>query len=79
MPICSYLVTPTPGSMEQLSLKFHTIPECEVVPSTNKNLLLLLTETESDDHEKELQTTLKGIPEIECLALSFASNEELPK
>ena len=76
MPVCSYLVSPQPGSSTALQQRLEAIPTCTVYPAENHELMILLTDTTGPEAENELQEQLRQIPEIQCLALSFAHAEE---
>ena len=43
------------------------------MPAENRELLLLITETNDETEETKLQNSLKKINEIQCLALTFGS------
>ena len=71
MPVCSYLVHPSPGKQDILMKKFELMPECDAELSEKGELIILVTVSEDKESEKELQENLKEINEIDCLALSF--------
>jgi nitrate reductase NapAB chaperone NapD len=69
MPIKSYLVYPAQGKQAELEAHLRTLPECEVMPATNHELLVLITDTTSEAAEKALEAKLKEIDTLQCLAL----------
>jgi nitrate reductase NapAB chaperone NapD len=71
MPVCSYLVHPSPGKQGVVMKKFEGMPECEAELSEKGELIILVTVSEDKESEKQLQENLKEIKEIDCLALSF--------
>ncbi len=71
MAICSYIVYPQPGSRDALRSKLTGIAGCDVMPAENNDVMILVTDTNSDSHETAVQQALKQIPEIQCLALTF--------
>ena len=75
MIIKSYLVYPADGHLESLSNTLNGMPNCEVVPSTNENLLVLVTESEDETAEATLEAQLKKIPTIQSMALVSGHNE----
>lgn len=75
MIIKSYLVYPADGQLESLSKTLNGIPNCEVVPSTNENLLVLVTESEDETAESSLENKLKAIPAIQAMTLVSGHNE----
>ena len=75
MIIKSYLVYPAEGQLETLSKTLNGMPNCEVVPSTNENLLVLVTESEDEAAESTLESNLKAIPTIQAMTLVSGHNE----
>ena len=73
MPICSYIVYPVQGKYGVLKNTLASMPYCEVMPADNQNILILVTDTDSNEEEVKLQQNLKQISEIQCLALTFGS------
>ena len=69
MPIKSYLVHPMDGKKEQLIEILSQIPFCELNPSTNKDVIVLVTDTSSVDEEKKLAQKFEAILEIKNMAL----------
>lgn len=69
MPIKSYIAFPQKGEKNKLIQMLTDTAYCEVVPSTNKDVLVLVTDTENDQQEDELQKVLENIEEIEHLNL----------
>lgn len=69
MPIKSYLVHPMDGQKEQLIQKLEKIPFCELNPSTNEDIIVLVTDTSSIAEEKELEKKFEAISEIKNMAL----------
>ena len=45
MAVCSYLVFPAVGEREAVHAKLTEMPGCDVVPSTNRDVLMLITDT----------------------------------
>jgi len=69
MPIKSYLVYPTEGEKASLEAKLIKFKSCEVFPSKNKDLLVLVTDTESTFVEDELLEKIKNIPELKHFSM----------
>lgn len=74
MPIKSYLAHPVQNKMEDLLNKLSQIEACEVIPSKNQNLLIVVTETRDDEEEQHLQNMLEAIEEIKLLSLVSGFN-----
>lgn len=75
MIVKSYLVFPVEGQMVELISALEAMPECEVTKATNRNLVVLVTETDSEAAEKELEAALNEIPFLHALTLVSGHNE----
>ena len=71
MPICSYVVFPQPGRRDELAERLAALPDCDVEPAANRDLLLLVTDTEDLAEEHRLQARLSAIDAIQCMVLTF--------
>ncbi len=71
MPICSYLAVPSEGTTDRLEEQLKRIPGCQVARAQNRELLLLVTETESPEEDEALRFTLQGIDELQALIFTF--------
>lgn len=74
MPIKSYLAHPIENKMDDLQNILSQIEACEVIPSKNQNLLIVVTETRDEEEEQQLQNTLEAIEEIQLLSLVSGFN-----
>ena len=72
MPIKSYLIIPQVGNKKTLLSKLEAFQECEVEPSENRDLIILLTDTEDEARDKILFNQLLQIPEIKHINLVSA-------
>ncbi len=83
MPIKSYLVFPKKGEKDLLTQQLENLHGCEVTPSVNKEVLVLVTDTPNDYEEDSLLETLGSIKEIGHLSLvsgySDNAKQEPPK
>ena len=77
MPIKSYLVHPQEGKKIQLAQVLSEIEQCEVLPAENKDVLILVTETDSKQEEAVLKERLDNINDIKLMAL--VSGFDTPK
>lgn len=75
MPIKSYVAFPRKGEKNQLIQVLENTEHCEVVPSINKDVLVLVTDTQDDKQEEALQQVLDKIEEIEHLNLVSGFSE----
>ena len=75
MAVCSYLVFPAVGEREAVHAELSSMPGCDVVPSTNRDVLMLITDTPGRREDDQLRKTLELMPGIEALLFTFG---ELP-
>ena len=76
MPIRSYVIYPDPERFDALEAELGNHPACSVHPSDRRELMVLVTETETRAADKELYGWLNKHPAIQNLTLSFADVEE---
>lgn len=69
MPIKSYLVHAFEGKKDELVNELNRLPQCEVNPSTNEDVLVLVTDTPTVAAEKKLQQLFESISQIKNMAL----------
>ncbi|HSG47181.1 MAG TPA: hypothetical protein VLA43_05105 [Longimicrobiales bacterium] len=71
MPVCGYVVVAGPGEAETTASALSRIDGCEVVPSENRDILLLVTCTASDLDDRDLRRRLDDVPGIQALLMTF--------
>lgn len=76
MPIFSYLAIPKAHATESLCSELSALAHCEVIPSENQDVLVLVTDTPDDATEKKLQERLKTLPSLQSLSLTFGYDEK---
>lgn len=69
MPIKSYLVHAFEGKKDKLVDALNRLPQCQVNPSTNQDVVVLVTDTPTVQAEKKLEEIFESIPEIKNMAL----------
>ncbi len=69
MPIMSYLAWPAANKKDKLIATLRAMPGCEVQPAEDRDLLVVVTDTQDEKEERQLQAQLKEIQELACLAL----------
>ena len=74
MPIKSYLAHPHQGKKEELIRDISNLEYCEVIPAQNKDLLIVITETDNKDEEKKLKEKLETIDSLKLLAMVSGFN-----
>ena len=76
MPILSYLVLPQAGAMEQLCTDLSAMECCEIIPSDNQEVVVLVTDTPDEETENTLQKTLKKLPSLQSISMTFGHSAE---
>ena len=76
MPVFSYLAYPVQGAKERLIDALAALEYCEVTPSENEEVLILVTDTPNEETEKELQKKFKDIKSLESLGMTFGHTDD---
>ena len=76
MPVFSYLAIPEQGAVDELCAELIAIEYCDVIPSDNKEVAILVTDTPDEDTEKSLQKQLKEIKSLQSLSMTFGHMDE---
>ncbi|GAA3629803.1 hypothetical protein [Flavivirga jejuensis] len=74
MPIKSYLAHPQEGQKEVLMEALSKIDNCEVIPAENKNLLIVVTDTESQTDDEKVKGSIEAIESLKLLAMVSGFN-----
>ncbi|CAA0141544.1 conserved hypothetical protein [Tenacibaculum maritimum] len=74
MPIKSYLAHPYEGKKEALIEAIALIEKCDVIPASNEDVLVVVTETETAVEEEALKERLEGITSLRLLAMVSGFN-----
>jgi nitrate reductase NapAB chaperone NapD len=74
MPIKSYLAHPHEGKKNALIQAISKLSQCEVVPAQNKDILVVVTETESKEEEEILKQQIEAIDSLKLLAMVSGFN-----
>ena len=74
MPIKSYLAHPYEGKKEELQQAISLLNGCEIIPAENKNVLVVLTESQNDIEDKNLKESIETIESLKLLALVSGFN-----
>jgi nitrate reductase NapAB chaperone NapD len=76
MPIFSYLAMPKEGTRESMCKDLAALEFCQLIPSENQDVVVLVTDTPDENTEKRLQKTLKNLPSLQSLSLTFGYDEK---
>jgi nitrate reductase NapAB chaperone NapD len=74
MPIKSYLAHPQEGKKEELVKAIANLKYCEVLPAENKEVLVLVTETQTESQDILLKEKLDAIDSLKLLVLVSGFN-----
>ena len=76
MPIFSYLALPKSGAKELLCADLAALSHCEVIPSDNQEVVVLVTDTPDETTEDELQKSLNNLQSLQSLSLAFGYDDK---
>ena len=74
MPIKSYLAHAHDGKKQHLIDALSNLKECEVMPATNENVLVVVTDTSDDASDEILKENIDKIESLKLLALVSGFN-----
>lgn len=75
MPIFSFLAYPETGMKERLIADLSAMAHCEVKPSENKDVLILLTDTPDEETNKSLIDMIKELRSLQSLSMTFGHTD----
>jgi nitrate reductase NapAB chaperone NapD len=75
MPIFSFLVYPEKNMKDQLIKDLSKMQYCEVKPSENKDVLILLADTPDEATNKDLIDSIKELPSLQSLNMIFGHTD----
>lgn len=76
MPVFSYLAYPKQGAKNQLHKELARLDFCEVMPSDNQEILVLVTDTPDETTEKDLKKRLGQLESLQSLGMTFGHTDE---
>lgn len=76
MPIKSYLAHPYQGKKKELIKALSSIKQCEVIPAENKDLLILITDSENNLEEDTIKEKIEAIESLKLLAMVSGFNTQ---
>ena len=69
MPIKSYLAYPNKGQKDALIEALSHFSECEIVPAENQDLVVVVSDTISNEQEQQVEERLKQLKALAHLGL----------
>ncbi|MCT4624703.1 MAG: hypothetical protein N4A46_13865 [Schleiferiaceae bacterium] len=78
MPIKSFIAHPKWGKKEQLIEDLEQLDACEIIPSTNEEIVVLVTDTPDKAADIALEEKLHNLESLQMLSMvSGFDNKEL--
>ena len=74
MPIKSYLAYPFEGKKDILKKSLEALDNCEVIPSENEELIIVLTDTLTLEEDKKLKETIDTLDSLKMISLVSGFN-----
>ena len=71
MPIFSFIAYPENSMKDQLIKDLSLMQYCEVKPSDNKDVVILLTDTPDEETNKNLIAQIKELSSLQSLSMTF--------
>lgn len=75
MPIFSFLAYPEKKMKDQLVKDLSQMQYCEVKPSENQEVLILLIDTPDEETNKNLVNDIKELPSLQSLSMTFGHTD----
>ncbi len=74
MPVKSYLAHPEEGQKEDLIKALSKIDHCDVIPAKNKDLLIVVTDTDNKTDDEKVEASIEAIESLKLLAMVSGFN-----
>ncbi|MCP4485101.1 MAG: hypothetical protein GY823_11140 [Flavobacteriaceae bacterium] len=74
MPIKSYIAYPFEGKKDVLIDDLNEIKQCEVIPSKNKEIVVVVTETPSNEEDIKLKELIDNLESLKMISLVSGFN-----
>ena len=75
MPVFSYIAIPKRGEKQRLCTELSGLTHCQVIPSDNQDVVVLITDTPDEPTEHDLQKSLKELQSLQSLSLAFGYDD----
>jgi nitrate reductase NapAB chaperone NapD len=69
MPIKSYILHCKEDKKEKLLKELLSFSNCEVIPAQNKDVIILVSDTDTEESDKELYNKLLELQDLKHLSL----------
>ncbi len=74
MPIKSYIAYPLEGKKDVLIDALKEIKQCEIIPSRNEEIVVVVTETPSDKEDIKLKELIDNLESLKMISLVSGFN-----
>ncbi|WP_298288504.1 chaperone NapD [Lutibacter sp.] len=69
MPIKSYILHCEENSKKKLLKELHKLSECEIIPAQNHEIIIVVTDTESEESDTKIYNQLLEMKGLKHLSL----------
>jgi nitrate reductase NapAB chaperone NapD len=69
MPVKSYLVRPHAGKFNELIAELSALKGCEIIPSTNEEITVLVTDTLNEEEDILLVSKINTLDSLKMLTM----------
>ncbi len=76
MPIKSYLAHPHPNQKNELESALNQLKNCEIIPSQSHDIIIIVTDTHSEEEDKTLEEQIYAIESLRLLTIVAGFNTE---
>jgi hypothetical protein len=75
MPLKSYLAFPRLNQRDTLAEILSQMPHCQAIPASNREVIVLVTDTPDEASEKSLEESFQAIDTLQFLSLVAGAAE----
>lgn len=69
MPVKSYLARPHEARFQELLNELSKLDGCEIIPSTNKEVVVLVTDTKNEIEDNALLMEINAVKSLKMLSM----------
>lgn len=69
MPVKSYLARPHDGKFSELLQELSLIEGCDIIPSTNQDVAVLVTDAQTDLEDNKILAQINAIDSLKMLSM----------
>jgi nitrate reductase NapAB chaperone NapD len=76
LTVQSYLLMPASGCKESVRAAASRVAGCEVISAANRDVLVLVSTTETAEQQRQVESQLEKLDGLDCLALVSGYTEQ---